>query len=82
MVVEAAFQIHDSAANVQDAVSAEAETTSATIDNSQFGGKDSFDNSFTPKRKNLFTYCEASQVLPKKCVLILWMKSMKKLCYI
>ncbi|CAF1416375.1 unnamed protein product [Rotaria sordida] len=66
MVAQAAFQIHYSAANVQGAVGAEAETTSTAIDNSQFVGKDSFDNSVTPKRKSLFAYCETSQVLSKK----------------
>ncbi|CAF1479560.1 unnamed protein product, partial [Rotaria sordida] len=66
MAAQAAFQIHDSAPNVQGAVGAEPETTSTAIDNSQFVGKDSFDNSVTPKRKSLFAYCETSQVLLKK----------------
>jgi hypothetical protein len=39
-------------------VVAQTETTSTTIDNSQCGGKDSSDNSLTPKRKSLFAYCE------------------------
>jgi hypothetical protein len=72
MVAQAAFQIHDSAVNVQDVVGAQAETASTAFDSSLSDGKDSFDNSGTPKRKSLFAYCETSQVLPKnKSVFIL-----------
>ncbi|CAF1534752.1 unnamed protein product, partial [Rotaria sordida] len=66
IVAQAAFQVYDSVSNVQTADGAQPETTSTAIDNSQSGGKNSYDNSLTPKRKSLFAYYETSPMPPKK----------------
>ncbi len=66
IVVQAAVQVYELSANDQDADGVQTEAISTIVDNNQAGGKDSCDNSPTLKRKSLFAYCEASQVVPKK----------------
>jgi hypothetical protein len=67
MVAQAAFQIYDSANNVQQAgIDTQSTTVSTSIDNNQSGEKDSCDDSPSLKRKTLFAYCETSQAPPKK----------------